>query len=52
MFKMIEDNYRIVKQIGSGQYGTVYSAFDQKKNRLVACKIQENDDLTETAFRK
>ena len=35
---VIDDKYEIIKQIGSGAYGVVASAYDKEKNRKVAIK--------------
>jgi serine/threonine protein kinase len=35
---MIEGNYRIVKKIGEGTYGTVFLAVDQRSATKVAVK--------------
>ena len=35
---VIDEKYEIIKQIGSGAYGVVASAFDKEKNRKVAIK--------------
>ena len=43
----LDPRYILIRKIGKGSYGNVYSAKDRVKNRLVAIKVIEElfDDL-------
>jgi serine/threonine protein kinase len=47
---ILNNRYRIVKQIGQGGFGSVYRAWDLNLNR--ACAIKENTDFTESTQRQ
>jgi serine/threonine protein kinase len=47
---VLNNRYRIVKQIGQGGFGSVYRAWDMNLNR--ACAIKENTDFTESTQRQ
>jgi serine/threonine protein kinase len=47
---VLNNRYRIVKQIGQGGFGSVYRAWDVTLNR--ACAIKENTDFTESTQRQ
>ena len=41
-------HYKLLEQIGAGGIGVVWSAFDQKQNRVVAIKLYKIDDYYQT----
>ncbi|MDQ3818801.1 MAG: bifunctional serine/threonine-protein kinase/formylglycine-generating enzyme family protein [Acidobacteriota bacterium] len=51
---ILQNRYRVVRQLGRGGIGTVYEAFDQRVNALVALKetVRASDDATRREFER